>query len=226
MLSRYRTPADCPGCHGSRLRPEALFVKVAGQDIHTITGIRIETVLTWLDSLRLRPFEQDIAADILRQLSAKLGFLLRVGLGYLTLIRQTRTLSGGEAQRASLANQLGARLVGTLYVLDEPTIGLHARDTAMLAGILEDLAEAGNTVVVVEHDRRMIESADYLVEMGPCSGEQGGQVVCAAPTEDFLGDPRSLTARYLRGDEAIPLPSPGEQVTENFLSSPVHANTI
>ena len=217
LLSRYRTPADCPGCHGSRLKPEALFVKVAGQDIHTITGMSIETVLTWLDSLRLRPFEQDIAADILRQLSAKLGFLQRVGLGYLTLIRQTRTLSGGEAQRVSLANQLGARLVGTLYVLDEPTIGLHARDTDLLAGILKDLAEAGNTVVVVEHDRRMIESADYIVEMGPRSGEHGGQVVCAAPTEAFLGDPQSLTARYLRGDEAIPLPQSRRSGSGKFL---------
>jgi len=136
----------------------------------------------------------------------KLGFLLRVGLGYLTLSRQTRTLSGGEAQRITLANQLGARLVGTLYVLDEPTIGLHARDTSTLAAILRDLAETGNTVVVVEHDRQMILAADHVVELGPWSGEKGGEVVSAAPREQFLTDSRSITARYLRGDEMIPVP--------------------
>ena len=153
------------------------------------------------------PFERGIATDILRQLTAKLGFLLRVGLGYLTLARQTKTLSGGEAQRVSLANQLGAHLVGTLYVLDEPTIGLHARDTDLLAGILKDLAAAGNTVVVVEHDRQMIESADHIVELGPQSGEKGGEVVCAAPAGEFLRDRRAITARYLRGEEHIPLPA-------------------
>ncbi|MCS6285216.1 MAG: excinuclease ABC subunit UvrA [Nitrospira sp.] len=206
LLSRYRTPVECPACHGSRLKPDARFVKIAGTDIHAITEQTIAGLLAWLDALPLRPFEQEIAADILRQLKAKLGFLLRVGLGYLTLARQTKTLSGGEAQRVSLANQLGARLVGTLYVLDEPTIGLHARDTDLLAGILKELAAVGNTVVVVEHDRHMIESANYLVELGPQSGERGGEIVCAAPAKDFIRDKRALTARYLRGDEQIPLP--------------------
>lgn len=206
MLSRYRTPFNCPGCHGSRLKPDAGFVKIAGNDIHEITELTIERVASWIESLTLRPFDREVAADILRQLQAKLGFLLRVGLDYLTLARQTKTLSGGEAQRVSLANQLGARLVGTLYVLDEPTIGLHARDTELLAEILKDLAAVGNTVVVVEHDRRMIESADHIVEMGPRSGEQGGRVVCAAPTETFLRDPHAITARYLRREDAILLP--------------------
>ncbi|MBA5867640.1 MAG: excinuclease ABC subunit A [Nitrospira sp. CR1.3] len=207
LLSRYRTPFDCPGCHGSRLKPDARFVKIAGKDIHEIAELTIEAVVSWLNSLALRRFEQDLAADILRQLQAKLGFLLRVGLGYLTLARQTKTLSGGEAQRVSLANQLGARLVGTLYVLDEPTIGLHARDTDLLAGILKDLATVGNTVVVVEHDRRMIESADHIVELGPHSGEKGGEIVCAAPASAFLQDRRSITARYISGEEKIPLPT-------------------
>ncbi|KAF4516121.1 hypothetical protein B566_EDAN000359 [Ephemera danica] len=206
LLSRYRTPVECPACHGSRLKPDARFVKIAGTDIHEITDLTIAGLLNWMEALTLRPFEQEIAADILRQLKAKLAFLLRVGLGYLTLARQTKTLSGGEAQRVSLANQLGARLVGTLYVLDEPTIGLHARDTDLLAGILRELAASGNTVVVVEHDRHMIESADYLVELGPQSGERGGEIICAAPTKDFILDKRALTARYLRGDEQIPLP--------------------
>ncbi len=206
LLSRYRTPFECPTCRGSRLKPEARQVKIAGVDIHDVTERTIEGLVAWLDSLPLRRFEQDVAADILRQLKAKLGFLQRVGLGYLTLARQTKTLSGGEAQRVSLANQLGSRLVGTLYVLDEPTIGLHPRDTDLLAGILGDLAAAGNTVVVVEHDRRMIEAADYLVELGPQSGEKGGEIVCAAPREQFRRDRRALTARYLRGEEQIPVP--------------------
>ena len=217
LLSRYRTPFDCPSCHGSRLKPDALFVRIAGKNIHEITELTIERVTAWLDSLTLRPFEREVAADILSQLHAKLGFLLRVGLGYLTLARQTRTLSGGEAQRVSLANQLGARLVGTLYVLDEPTIGLHARDTDLLAGILSDLAAAGNTVVVVEHDRRMIEAADYIVELGPRSGEQGGHVVCAAPTETFLRHPHAATARYLRGDDSIPSPNSRRPGNGKFL---------
>ncbi len=206
LLSRYRTPFECPGCHGSRLKPDALVVKIAGANMHDVTERTVEGVIGWLDSLPLRRFEQEVAADILRQLRAKLGFLRRVGLGYLTLGRQTKTLSGGEAQRVSLANQLGARLVGTLYVLDEPTIGLHARDTDLLADILKDLAAAGNTVVVVEHDRRMIESADFLVELGPQSGEKGGEIVCAAPTKEFIQDRNAITARYLRGEEQIPLP--------------------
>lgn len=217
MLSRYRTPFDCPGCHGSRLKPGARFVKIAGKDIHDVTEWTIETLGSWLDSLTLPPFERTIAADILRQLNAKLGFLLRVGLSYLTLTRQTKTLSGGEAQRVSLANQLGARLVGALYVLDEPTIGLHARDTDLLAGILKELSAAGNTVVVVEHDRRMIESADHIVEMGPRSGEQGGQIICAAPTAIFRQDPHAITARYLRGEDSIPLPVSRRSGSGNFL---------
>jgi excinuclease ABC subunit A len=158
-----------------------------------------------------------VAADLLGQLKAKLGFLVRVGLGYLTLARQTKTLSGGEAQRVSLANQLGARLVGTLYVLDEPTIGLHPRDTELLAGILKDLAAAGNTVVVVEHDRQMIEAADYVVELGPESGEKGGEVVCAATTSEFVRDRRAITARYLRGEEDISMPRARRSGNGKFL---------
>lgn len=217
MLSRYRTPFDCPGCDGSRLKPGARFVKIAGKDIHDVMEWTIEAVGAWLDSLTLPPFERTVAADILRQLTAKLEFLLRVGLSYLTLARQTKTLSGGEAQRVSLANQLGARLVGALYVLDEPTIGLHARDTDLLAGILKELSAVGNTVVVVEHDRHMIESADHIVEMGPRSGEQGGHIVCAASAETFRHDPRAITARYLRGEDSIPLPASRRSGSGNFL---------
>ena len=206
LLSRYRSPATCPACQGSRLKPAARFVKLAGHDFIQLNDLTIQAATEWFQRLALPAFDAEIAKDILRQLQAKLNFMLRVGLSYLTLSRQTKTLSGGEAQRIALANQLGSRLVGTLYVLDEPTIGLHARDTATLAGILRDLADEGNTVVVVEHDPLMIQAADYIVEMGPASGEQGGQVVCAAPRAQFIGDQKSLTARYLRGEERIPLP--------------------
>lgn len=206
FLSRYRSPFACPTCHGSRLRPEALSVRVAGRHIYEVSTWTIEETARWLNDLKLSDFEERVAQEILRQLTMKLSFLRRVGLGYLTLSRQTRTLSGGEAQRITLANQLGSSLVGTLYVLDEPTIGLHARDTAMLASILRDLAEAGNTVVVVEHDKQMMLAADYLVELGPSSGEKGGDVVYAAPREQFVADQRPLTSRYLRGEERIPVP--------------------
>jgi len=206
FLSRYRSPFPCTACGGTRLRPEAQYVKIAGRDIHQISELTIQDAVEWVDGLKLPEFEAQVAEDLLRQLRMKLGFLLRVGLSYLTLSRQTRTLSGGEAQRITLANQLGARLVGTLYVLDEPTIGLHARDTSTLAAIVQDLAATGNTVVVVEHDRQMILAADHVVELGPWSGEKGGEVVCAAPRQQFLADRRSITARYLRGDETISVP--------------------
>jgi excinuclease ABC subunit A len=218
FLSRYRNPFPCPTCAGSRLKPDALFVKVADRDIHQIAQLTIREAADWIEGLRLSTFEVEIAHDILRQFRMKLGFLLRVGLGYLTLSRQTKTLSGGEAQRITLANQLGSRLVGTLYVLDEPTIGLHARDTATLAGILRDLADTGNTVVVVEHDRQMIQAADHVIELGPRSGERGGEVVCAAPRKQFVADPRPLTSRYLRGEETIPIPRTRRPGTGRFLS--------
>ncbi|TKB80768.1 MAG: excinuclease ABC subunit A [Nitrospira sp.] len=206
FLSRYRSPSPCSRCHGSRLKPEALFVKIAERDVQQVTNLTVLEAADWFETLSLSPFETEVAKDILRPLRAKLSFLRRVGLGYLTLSRQTKTLSGGEHQRIALANQLGSRLVGTLYVLDEPTIGLPPRDTATLAGILRDLADGGNTVVVVEHDPQMIRTADHIVELGPSSGERGGEVVCAAARDAFIGDPRPLTARYLRGEARIPLP--------------------
>jgi len=217
LLSRYRTPIPCPTCEGSRLRSDACYVKIAALDIHELSTLTIEEAAAWITTLTLSPYEEQIARDILRQLTAKLGFLLRVGLGYLTLARQTRTLSGGEAQRAALANQLGARLVGTLYVLDEPTIGLHPCDTATLAGILRELAVQGNTVVVVEHDRQMMLAADYLVELGPLSGEKGGEVICAAPQREFVADRRAITARYLRGEDEIALPRSRRKGNGQFL---------
>ncbi len=206
FLSRYRSQFPCPRCSGARLRAEALAVKVGGLAIAECTALTVEELARFLRGLRLRTWEEAVSREILKQLHAKLGFLLRVGLSYLTLSRQTRTLSGGEAQRINLANQLGSQLVGTLYVLDEPSIGLHARDTARLAELCRELAGAGNTVVVVEHDRTFMEAADYLVELGPGSGERGGEVVFAGSRAEFLKDARSLTARYLTGQESIPTP--------------------
>jgi excinuclease ABC subunit A len=207
FLSRYRTQFPCPSCGGARLKPAALAVKVAGLDIAAFATLTIEEAARVLDDLRLTAWESEVAREVLKQLTAKLTFLLRVGLGYLTLGRQTRTLSGGEAQRVNLANQLGAQLVGTLYVLDEPSIGLHARDTARLADLCRELAQAGNTVVVVEHDRTFMDAADYLVELGPGSGERGGEIVFSGPREAFTGVTRSLTARYLAGRETVPVPA-------------------
>ena len=206
FLSRYRSQSPCPRCEGRRLRPEALAVRVADASIAELGGRTVEELDTLFGSLSLSEWEATVARDVLKLLRAKLSFLLRVGLGYLTLSRQTRTLSGGEAQRINLANQLGAQLTGTLYVLDEPSIGLHPRDTTRLAELCRELASGGNTVVIVEHDRALIEVADHLIEMGPGSGERGGHVVFAGTQEEFSKDPRSLTARYLSGRDSIPLP--------------------
>lgn len=207
FLSRYRSPLPCTNCNGSRLRPEALMVKIHQRDIHELGEWPIVTLQEWLRTLPLGQFEGEIARDLLKTLDEKVSFLVRVGLDYLTLNREMRTLSGGEAQRIHLANQLGARLVGTQYVLDEPTIGLHPRDTAAMATILRDLAHRGNTVIVVEHDPQIIQQAEYVVELGPGSGDHGGEVVCAASYPTFLKNPQSLTAQYLRGERRIPLPA-------------------
>jgi len=206
FLSRYRSQSRCPACRGTRLKPAALAVRVAGLTIADFCALTIEQASRMLAGLRLSAWETTVAREILKQLGGKLTFLLRVGLGYLSLSRQTRSLSGGEAQRINLANQLGSQLVGTLYVLDEPSIGLHARDTARLADLCRELAQAGNTVIVVEHDRTFMDAADHIVELGPGSGERGGEVVFSGPRAEFAKAPHSLTARYLTGRESIPVP--------------------
>ena len=206
FLSRYRSQSPCQTCHGARLKPAALAVRVAGLTIAEFAALTVDAAARLLADLTLTAWEAVVAREILRQLNAKLGFLLRVGLGYLTLARQTRTLSGGEAQRINLANQLGSQLVGTLYVLDEPSIGLHPRDTMRLVELCRELARAGNTVVVVEHDRDFIAAADHVVELGPGSGERGGEIVFSGPQAEFTKATRSLTARYVTGRETIPVP--------------------
>jgi len=200
-LRQYQSARECPDCGGSRLRPEALHVRIASRDIGEVGAMPITELRAWLDTLELTEHERGIAASILRELHARLRFLDDVGLGYLTLDRQTRTLSGGEAQRISLANSLGSSLVDTLYVLDEPTIGLHPRDNDRLLALLEQLRDGGNSVLVVEHDPAAIARADHVVEMGPGSGERGGTVVFQG-SFDALRGAETATGEYLRAEQA------------------------
>jgi excinuclease ABC subunit A len=226
FLSRYRSQSPCPACAGARLKPAALAVRVAGLTIAEFTVLTIEHAARALADLRLSAWETSVAREILKQLNAKLTFLLRVGLGYLTLSRQTRTLSGGEAQRINLANQLGSQLVGTLYVLDEPSIGLHARDTTRLADLCRELAQAGNTVIVVEHDRSFMEAADHIVELGPGSGERGGEIVFNGPLAEFRKATHSLTARYLGGRETIAVPLVRRTGRRHLLLTGAHEHNL
>jgi len=204
FLRQYQLARTCEACGGSRLNADALAVRIGGDTIADVSSCSVDGIHAWVHALALSPFEREVAALVLDQLDARLGFLRDVGLGYLTLDRQTRTLSGGEAQRISLANALGSRLVDTLYVLDEPSVGLHPRDTDRLLGLLRRLRDAGNTVVVVEHDLAAIRQADYMLELGPGSGDKGGRVVHAGPVETATG---SLTGQYLTGEKRIAVPS-------------------
>ncbi len=206
FLSRYKGQFTCPECKGARLVKDALSVSIGGMDIHKLCTMSIDELNTFFAELKLSTTEEEIAKEVLRQIRLKIDFLCRVGLGYLTLDRQTRTLSGGEVQRVRLANQLGNRMVGTLYVLDEPTIGLHPRDTDRLVKIIKELTDAGNTLIVVEHDPAVIRSGDYIVELGPVSGKDGGEVVFSGDYDDFINSSDTITARYIRSEERIPLP--------------------
>jgi excinuclease ABC subunit A len=201
FLSRYRGYAECPDCKGSRLRREALNVRIADATIAAVAKLNIEQAWRFFDSLDLTPEESAIADKILIEIRQRLKFLNDVGLEYLTLDRLASTLSGGEAQRIQLATCLGSRLVGACYVLDEPSIGLHSRDTGRLIRILEELRDLGNTIVVVEHDADLMRAADHIIDMGPGAGELGGEIVFEGSYRKILADGnQSLTARYLRGD--------------------------
>jgi excinuclease ABC subunit A len=204
FLRQYQLAKTCDACGGSRLNPDALAVRIGDDTIASVAARSIEGIQRWVEELELTPFEREVAQLILDQLAGRLGFLCDVGLGYLTLDRQTRTLSGGEAQRISLSNALGSHLVDTLYVLDEPSIGLHPRDTDRLLGLLRRLRDAGNTVLVVEHDLAAIRQADFMLELGPGAGERGGQVVHAGPVADAR---HTLTGQYLTGEKRISVPS-------------------
>ena len=211
FLRQYQKALPCPSCGGARLRPEALAVRAAGVSIGTVAGMTADGLAAWLDQLVLTPFEREIAATILREIGARVAYLRDVGLGYLTLDRLTRSLSGGEAQRIALANALGSRLTETLYVLDEPTIGLHPRDTDRLLGLLLRLRSGGNTVLVVEHDPAAIRAADHMIELGPGSGEHGGRLVYSGPVGG-AGAAGTLTGDYLTGRRAIRVPAERRRV--------------
>jgi len=208
-LSKYQTVTDCSACGGHRLRPEALAVKIDGLHISEVTAYSIEGAAEWFGSLegKLGEKQQEIARRILREINERLGFLVNVGLNYLTLSRSSGTLSGGESQRIRLASQIGSGLTGVLYVLDEPSIGLHQRDNDRLLETLNRLRDLDNTVIVVEHDEDAIRSADYLVDMGPRAGVHGGTVVAAGTPDEVMAHPDSLTGQYLTGLEQIPLPA-------------------
>src|SRR5438874_1736602 len=206
FLRQYQLAKTCPGCRGARLKPESLAVRVAGKTIAEAAALTAADLATWLDNLQLPAFQQQVADHILDELRARVGFVNDVGLGYLSLDRQTRTLSGGEAQRIALSNALGSHLVDTLYVLDEPSIGLHAADVDRLLGLLRRLAEAGNTVVVVEHDPAAMRAASWMVELGPASGEAGGQLVYQRPAA-AVREAGTLTGQYLSGEKRIGVPS-------------------
>jgi excinuclease ABC subunit A len=206
FLSRYRGYQTCPDCGGTRLRREARDVQVSGRTIDQVCGLTVRDVRGFFEQLTLSDREATIAEKVLREIRRRLAFLENVGLDYLTLDRLSSTLSGGESQRISLATALGSALVGTLYVLDEPSIGLHPRDNLRLIDILRQLRDQGNTVVVVEHDADMIRVADEVIDIGLGAGEQGGRIVFAGELDGLLREPRSLTAKYLRDDLAIPIP--------------------
>ncbi|HZD85496.1 MAG TPA: excinuclease ABC subunit UvrA, partial [Gemmatimonadaceae bacterium] len=204
FLRQYQTAKECPRCHGTKLQPEALNVRVGGLNIAQVADLPVDQLSVWLNELQLSGFERSVAEMILKEARDRVTFLRDVGLGYLSMNRATRTLSGGEAQRIGLANSLGSQLVDTLYVLDEPSIGLHARDMDRLLKLLQRLRDAGNSVLVVEHDLAAIEMADYMVELGPGSGEAGGQIVFAGPMSRVRESP--LTGQYVTGMRSIPLP--------------------
>ncbi len=196
----------CPACLGARLRPEALSVKIGGKNIVEFTALTIDQATEFILQVELSPREREIAGTALKEIENRLTFMLDVGLHYLTLDRKAGTLSGGEAQRIRLASQIGSRLVGALYVLDEPTIGLHQRDNDQLVNTLEGLRDIGNTVIVVEHDEDTIRRSDYMVEIGPAAGRHGGEVVAAGTVPEIFADKNSKTAAYLRGDLKIEVP--------------------
>lgn len=214
MMSRYRGKTVCPDCHGTRLRKEATWVKVGGKSITELVEMPIINLKDWFDHLQLTEHEEQIAKRLLTEIKNRVGFLTEVGLGYLTLNRQSNTLSGGESQRINLTTSLGSSLVGSLYILDEPSIGLHSRDTDRLIHVLRDLQQLGNTVMVVEHDEEIMRASDYLIDVGPDAGTHGGEIVFQGSTGELNDSPenilkkypRSYTIKYLTGRDVIETP--------------------
>ncbi len=217
FIRRYQNQSVCPDCAGTRLKPESLAVRVADKNIAQVLDMPVSETLGWIKGLKLTASEKKISAEIFSQVERRIAFLDEVGVGYLTLSRLTKTLSGGEFQRINLATQLGNGLCGTLYILDEPSIGLHAADTARVIRVLHRLRDQGNTVVVVEHDLEVMRSADWLVELGPGAGNRGGELVAQGSSEDLARVPGSLTGKYLSGDFAIRRTRPLRPAPKRFL---------
>jgi len=208
-LEKYMVARPCPTCGGARLKPEALSVTIDNENISEVARKSITDALRWAEVLpnKLTERERTIARQVLKEIKARLGFLVDVGLDYLTIDRTSSTLSGGEAQRIRLATQIGSSLMGVLYILDEPTIGLHQKDNAKLIATLIRLRELGNTLIVVEHDEETIRTADWVLDIGPGAGEHGGEVIAAGPLKTVLAEPRSITGAYLRGERSVPIPA-------------------
>jgi excinuclease ABC subunit A len=206
LLSRYRGRTNCPDCKGYRLRKEALYVKVANQHIGQLCEMQTKDLKVWFDHLTLTEHDEQVAKRILIELNQRLKTLIDVGLGYLTLNRLANSLSGGESQRIQLTRSLGSNLTNSLYILDEPSIGLHSRDTEKLIGVLKSLRDLGNTVVVVEHDEMMMKEADHIIDMGPLASHLGGEVVAAGNYQELINHPKSLTGKYLSGEYKIEVP--------------------
>lgn len=217
FYARYRGYGRCTNCEGYRVRKDALYVKINGLHIGEITEMTIGAAKVWFDELKLTDFEKAVASQILYEIQKRLRYLVDVGLEYLTLDRQTKTLSGGESQRINLANALGSSLIGSLYVLDEPTIGLHPRDNERLIGILKHLRDIGNTVLVVEHDPEMMKAADHIIDIGPFAGIYGGEVVYSGNYKNLLAS-KSLTARYLNGTEKVELKNAVRSETQHAIT--------
>lgn len=219
----YMREVPCSACHGKRLRPEVLAITVDGESIADVCDMAAERSLEWINNLSLTGAAAKIAGEVVKEIRARLGFLNDVGLNYLTLSRAAKTLSGGEAQRIRLATQIGSGLVGVMYVLDEPSIGLHQRDNARLISTLHHLRDLGNTLVVVEHDEDTITSADWVVDIGPKAGEQGGEVVYSGPAEHLVNAPRSITGDYIAGRRSIEVPKTRRKIDRSRMLKVVGA---
>ena len=239
MMSRYRGKTVCPTCHGTRLKKEATWVKIGGRAITELVDMPIDQLSQWFDKLTLTEHEQQVGRRLLLEIKSRLGFLCEAGLGYLTLSRQASTLSGGESQRVRLTTSLGSPLVGSLYILDEPSIGLHSRDTDRLIRVLRQLQQQGNTVVVVEHDEEIMRAADWLIDIGPDAGTHGGEVVYEGPVPQAIKDrstqesqqlisqfPRSYTLKYLTHEEQIPIPASRRQWNKSIILRGCRMNNL
>ncbi len=226
MLSRYRGKTVCPDCKGTRLRKDASYVKINGKSILEMVLMPLDTILPFFEKLKLSDTEAKIAKRLLAEITNRILYLNNVGLGYLTLNRLSNTLSGGESQRINLATSLGSSLVGSIYVLDEPSIGLHPRDTHKLIGVLESLRNVGNTVLVVEHEEEMMRAADHIIDIGPEAGTHGGNLVFSGTFKEIIKDDKSLTGRYLAGKESIAVPAKRRSWKDHILIKGARENNL